>query len=223
MIHYTNRRPFVAAKPDLLLFLDEPTSGLDSQAAASIVRFLRKLCNDGQAIICTIHQPSSQLLEQFDGILALGPGGNTLYNGPVGKNGSVVVQYFAERGFSCPPAKNVAEFVLETAMQPSMLNGKLIHWGEEWKNSEEARRIRREIEAFGVSQPQQSTQKPTSEYAMPAVYQSWLLTRRLFIQYWRDPSYYYSRIFVNVILGIFNGFVSWNVDIPNLLHPSLTV
>ncbi|KAJ5764734.1 ABC-2 type transporter-domain-containing protein [Penicillium odoratum] len=201
----------LAAKPDLLLFLDEPTSGLDSQAAGSIVRFLRKLCDDGQAIICTIHQPSSQLLEQFDGILALGPGGNTLYNGPVGQNGSVVVQYFAERGFPCPPAKNVAEFVLETAMQPSLLNGKLIHWGDEWRKSDEASRIRKEIETFSVSQPPVVTQQSNFDYAMPTAYQSWLLTRRLFIQYWRDPSYYYSRLFVNVILGIFNGFTFWQL------------
>jgi len=56
----------LAAKPQLLLFLDEPTSGLDSQSAWSIVRFLKKLSRAGQAIVCTIHQPSSQLIQQFD-------------------------------------------------------------------------------------------------------------------------------------------------------------
>jgi ATP-binding cassette subfamily G (WHITE) protein 2 (SNQ2) len=35
------------------LFLDEPTSGLDSQSAWAILRFLRKLANNGQAILCT--------------------------------------------------------------------------------------------------------------------------------------------------------------------------
>lgn len=42
----------LAAKPELLFFLDEPTSGLDSQAAWNIVRFLRKLADAGQAILC---------------------------------------------------------------------------------------------------------------------------------------------------------------------------
>ena len=56
----------LAARPSLLLFLDEPTSGLDSQSAFSIVRFLKKLCRAGQAIVCTIHQPSSMLIQQFD-------------------------------------------------------------------------------------------------------------------------------------------------------------
>lgn len=103
----------LAAKPSLLLFLDEPTSGLDSQSAYSIVRFLKKLASAGQAIVCTIHQPSSVLIQQFDMILALNPGGNTFYFGPVGDNGKDVVKYFGDRGFDCPPAKNVAEFILE--------------------------------------------------------------------------------------------------------------
>lgn len=47
----------LASKPELLMFLDEPTSGLDSGAAFNIVRFLRKLADAGQAILCTIHQP----------------------------------------------------------------------------------------------------------------------------------------------------------------------
>lgn len=55
----------LASKPELLLFLDEPTSGLDSQSAWNLVRFLRKLADAGQAILCTIHQPSSLLFESF--------------------------------------------------------------------------------------------------------------------------------------------------------------
>lgn len=108
----------LAAKPSLLLFLDEPTSGLDSQSAYSIVRFLKKLAAAGQAIVCTIHQPSSILIQQFDMILALNPGGNTFYFGPVGENGSDVINYFGERGVHCPEDKNVAEFILETAAKP---------------------------------------------------------------------------------------------------------
>lgn len=53
----------LASKPQLLLFLDEPTSGLDSQSAWSIVSFLKKLARAGQAIVCTIHQPSSQIIQ----------------------------------------------------------------------------------------------------------------------------------------------------------------
>jgi ATP-binding cassette, subfamily G (WHITE), member 2, PDR len=61
----------LAAKPKLLLFLDEPTSGLDSQSSWSIISLLKKLSTAGQAILCTIHQPSAILFQEFDRLLFL--------------------------------------------------------------------------------------------------------------------------------------------------------
>ncbi|KAJ5376401.1 ABC multidrug transporter atrF [Penicillium cosmopolitanum] len=199
----------LAAKPSLLLFLDEPTSGLDSQAAYSIVRFLKKLSQAGQAIVCTIHQPSSMLIQQFDMILALNPGGNTFYFGPVGKDGSAVIKYFADRGFKCPPSKNVAEFVLETAAKATQRDGKQVDWNEEWRTSNENREMLAEIERIKTERsklPVEESGGSQHEFAAPTPVQIELLTKRMFIQYWRDPSYYYGKLFVSVIIGIFNGF-----------------
>ncbi|KAJ5825796.1 hypothetical protein N7474_002934 [Penicillium riverlandense] len=202
----------LAAKPSLLLFLDEPTSGLDSQAAFSIVRFLKKLSQAGQAIVCTIHQPSGELISQFDMILALNPGGNTFYFGPVGKDGSAVRKYFADRDFVCPPSKNVAEFILETAAKATHRNGKQIDWNEEWRQSDENKLMLDEIERIKTERskvPQAESGETPYEFAAPTSVQIIELTRRLFLQYWRDPSYYYGKLFVSVIIGIFNGFTFW--------------
>ncbi|CAI7567518.1 unnamed protein product [Penicillium pancosmium] len=199
----------LAAKPSLLLFLDEPTSGLDSQAAYSIVRFLKKLSQAGQAIVCTIHQPSSMLIQQFDMILALNSGGNTFYFGPVGKDGSAVIKYFAERGFKCPPSKNVAEFILETAAKATQRDGKQVDWNEEWRTSNENREMLAEIERIKTERsklPVEESGGSQHEFAAPTPVQIELLTKRMFLQYWRDPSYYYGKLFVSVIIGIFNGF-----------------
>ncbi|KAJ8579735.1 hypothetical protein M405DRAFT_855117 [Rhizopogon salebrosus TDB-379] len=69
----------LAAKPKLLLFLDEPTSGLDSQSVWVIMRFLREL-----SILCTIHQPSAELLQD----------GQTVYFGDVARGSSTMPEYF---------------------------------------------------------------------------------------------------------------------------------
>ncbi|GKT83718.1 ABC drug exporter [Colletotrichum tofieldiae] len=200
----------LAAKPNLLLFLDEPTSGLDSQSAFSIVRFLRKLSDAGQAIICTIHQPSSDLIEQFDMILALNRGGRTFYFGPVGANGSVVVDYFAQRGFPCPPRRNVAEFILETASTPSVKDGKRIDWNDEWLNSDEHKAIVAEIDHITAERrPPTTASAAQTEFAASTAYQCLLLTKRMFVQHWREPQYLYSRVFVHTVMGIFNGFTFW--------------
>ena len=48
-----------------LLFADEPTSGLDSFMAESLVSALQQLADQGRTIICTIHQPSSEVYAMF--------------------------------------------------------------------------------------------------------------------------------------------------------------
>ncbi|KAG8629663.1 hypothetical protein KVT40_003528 [Elsinoe batatas] len=201
----------LAAKPQLLLFLDEPTSGLDSQSAWSIVQFLKRLARAGQAIVCTIHQPSSQLIQQFDMILALNPGGHTFYFGPVGESGGEVIKYFADRGIQCPPNKNVAEFILETAAKkPKGKDGRRINWNEEWKNSDQAAAVLDEINGLkrtrSEAAPSTSKSAPETEFAASIPLQTAELTKRVFRQYWRDPSYLYGKLFVSVIVGIFNGF-----------------
>nr|POE53616.1 brefeldin a resistance protein [Quercus suber] len=206
----------LAAKPSLLLFLDEPTSGLDSQSAYNIIRFLKKLAQAGQAIVCTIHQPSSVLIQQFDMILALNPGGNTFYFGPVGENGSAVIDYFAERGIQCPPTKNVAEFILETAAKPmKRKDGTRINWNEEWRSSPEAADVIEQIEGLKLTRsktiPEAVRKEQEKEFAAPVWAQTTELTKRTFKQYWRDPSYIYGKLFVSVIVGIFNGFTFWQL------------
>lgn len=100
----------LASKPDLLLFLDEPTSGLDSLAAYNIIRFLRKLANVGQAVLCTIHQPSAVLFEEFDELLLLQSGGRVVYHGELGADSRTLLDYFERKGAEpCPPDGNPAE------------------------------------------------------------------------------------------------------------------
>ena len=97
----------LAAKPKLLLFLDEPTSGLDSQTAWAIMKFLRDLADHGQAILCTIHQPSSELFQVFDRLLLLKKGGQTVYFGDLGEDCRTLIDYFQENGGrKCEPHEN---------------------------------------------------------------------------------------------------------------------
>ena len=203
----------LAAKPSLL-FLDEPTSGLDSQSAYSIIHFLKRLAAAGHGIICTIHQPSSILIQQFDMILALNPGGQTFYFGPVGDNGSAVAKYFGDREVQCPPKKNIAEFILETAIKGGKRSdGKRLNWADEWSRSEENKALLTEIaqintDRYPLPRPSADIQH---EFASPLSLQTTALTKRMFLQHWRDPGYLYGKLFVAVILGIFNGFTFYKL------------
>jgi hypothetical protein len=164
-------------------------------------------------------------------ILALNPGGKTFYFGPVGENGNDVIKYFADRGVQCPPNKNVAEFILETAARPAKRpDGTRINWNEEWKKSANNEALLKEIEHIKTERSKLPSSAPdaTYEFAAPIWTQTTLLTKRLFTQYWRDPSYLYGKLFVAVIVGIFNGFTFYQLgtsigDMQNRMFTSFLI
>ena len=64
--------------------------------------------------MCTIHQPSAILLAEFDRLLFLQRGGQTVYFGDLGKNFTTLINYFEKYGApKCPPEANPAEWMLE--------------------------------------------------------------------------------------------------------------
>jgi ABC-type multidrug transport system ATPase subunit len=57
---------FKIIKNPEVLFFDEPTTGLDSFLAQSLVKLMNSLALSGKIVVCTIHQPSSQVFELFE-------------------------------------------------------------------------------------------------------------------------------------------------------------
>lgn len=93
-----------------LLFLDEPTSGLDSYSAHQLVSLLTKVAkNNNAAMLCTIHQPSSEVFFLFDQVIFLKEG-RVFYQGPV----SGIVSYFSTFGkeYKCHENYNPSDFVM---------------------------------------------------------------------------------------------------------------
>ncbi|KKK21456.1 ABC transporter [Aspergillus ochraceoroseus] len=207
----------LASKPSLLLFLDEPTSGLDSLAAFNIVRFLRRLANAGQAILCTIHQPSAVLFEEFDDLLLLQSGGRTVYHGKLGHDSSQLIGYFERNGAKqCPPDANPAEYMLEVigAGNPDY-SGQ--DWADVWEDSPERKQLSDEIKDIiethrTVNKETQTSAEDDREYAMPIWVQTWAVTQRSFIAYWRTPEYNIGKFMLHIFTGLFNTFTFWHLE-----------
>lgn len=203
----------LAAKPALLLFLDEPTSGLDSQTAWSICNLLRKLANNGQAILCTIHQPSAVLFQSFDRLLFLASGGRTVYFGDIGENSKVLTSYFERNGSRiCGEEENPAEWMLDViGAAPGSQN--TIEWPQEWRDSPEKQNIRTilaEMKATLSKEPVDKDPTALREFAEPFSTQILAVTRRVFQQYWRTPSYLYSKTVLCAGSALFIGFSFWD-------------
>ncbi|SCV01822.1 LAME_0G18734g1_1 [Lachancea meyersii CBS 8951] len=204
----------LAAKPKLLLFLDEPTSGLDSQTAWSICQLMRKLANHGQAILCTIHQPSALLMQEFDRLLFLQRGGKTVYFGDLGPGCQTMIDYFESHGaHKCPDGANPAEWMLEViGAAPGTHASQNYH--DVWRNSDEYRAVQEELEWMERELPKKpiDTSNEQSEFSTSLFYQYCLVTKRLLEQYWRTPSYLWSKIGLTIISQIFIGFTFFKAD-----------
>uniref|UniRef100_A0A0W0FAX3 Putative multidrug resistance protein cdr1 n=1 Tax=Moniliophthora roreri TaxID=221103 RepID=A0A0W0FAX3_MONRR len=210
----------LAAKPELLLFLDEPTSGLDSQTAWSICTLLRKLANNGQAILCTIHQPSALLFQEFDRLLFLARGGRTVYFGEIGENSRTLIDYFERQGADpCPPEANPAEWMLSViGAAPGAVAKR--DYAEAWRQSPEYREVKKELERKRGLATSRSQSEPVKhnrrngygEFAAPFMAQFWICWTRVLQQYWRTPSYIYAKLTLSALTALFIGFSFWRAE-----------
>lgn len=203
----------LAAKPQLLLFLDEPTSGLDSQTSWAICDLMEKLTKNGQAILCTIHQPSAMLFQRFDRLLFLASHGKPVYFGEIGRNSHILTSYFERNGaHACPQEANPAEWMLEViGAAPGSSTD--IDWPQVWRDSpelqgvkEELARLKAERSLVAPSTVTLNSKASYREFAAVFPIQFWEVTKRVFQQYWRTPIYIYSKTALCLFSGLFIGF-----------------
>lgn len=204
----------LVAKPSLLLFLDEPTSGLDSQSSWAIVQVLRDLAKAGQSILCTIHQPSATLFEQFDRLLLLKKGGQTVYFGEIGDDSKTVIQYFERNGGrKCEKTENPAEYILDVIGAGATASASQ-DWFEVWKNSKECLDTTLEIEqlteqGLKINKEDEFNEELETKYATSYAYQLRLVLYRTFLQMYRSLPYIMPKFILTLTGGLLVGFSFW--------------
>ncbi|GMM37894.1 hypothetical protein DASC09_052190 [Saccharomycopsis crataegensis] len=208
----------LVAKPSLLLFLDEPTSGLDSQSAWSIIQFLRALADSGQAILCTIHQPSATLFEVFDKLLLLKKGGKTVYFGDIGPHSETMLNYFERQsGVKCATQENPAEYILNCIGAGATASA-ADDWHELWINSPEYQQVTEEIAVLHRELPlrpvAENADTLKSTFATSWDKQMWYVLKRTFLQFWRSPIYIRAKFLECVSCSLFLGisFIGLNTS-----------
>ncbi|KAF9118322.1 hypothetical protein BGW39_001290, partial [Mortierella sp. 14UC] len=95
-----------------ILFLDEPTSGLDSYNAYNVVECLVTLArNYNRTVVCTIHQPRSNIFALFDQLILMAKG-NLVYSGETRNLNA----HLKSLGHPCPEGFNMADYMLDLTM-----------------------------------------------------------------------------------------------------------
>ena len=132
-----------------LLFLDEPTTGLDSAGAYAVMSSVKKLAEQ-MAVVCTIHQPSNEIVKMFDWLLLLQPGGQVVFFGPVHD----LVPFFVDNKIAPRPEDpdspdlNVADFALDAIRTANANKGKAgaVDMVKAFKDSERYKEIQAELD-----------------------------------------------------------------------------
>jgi len=175
-------------KDPLVIFLDEPTSGLDAAAASGVMSFLTQMArNTDTIVVCTIHQPSFRVFQDFDQLLLLS-GGEMAYCGPA-QEASL---YFASIKHPFPENENPADYLLDIA-NPEFTEASAV---------EEVLRAWQTL-GSGVPQPKLSGATELDPPPRPPQHSCFthirVLLKRHAILILRDPTMYTGRMVMNMI------------------------
>ncbi|OVA12179.1 ABC transporter-like [Macleaya cordata] len=199
----------LVANPSIV-FMDEPTSGLDARAAAIVMRTVRNIVNTGRTIVCTIHQPSTEIFESFDELLFMKRGGQLIYAGPLGANSWKLVEYF-EVGFGVAkirPGYNPAAWMLEvtSSAEESRLG---VDFAEVYRKSRLFQQNRELVERLSKPSSDSKDLSFPTKYSKSFLHQFIACLWKQNMSYWRNPHYTAVRFFYTVIISLMFGTICW--------------
>jgi ABC-type multidrug transport system ATPase subunit/ABC-type multidrug transport system permease subunit len=173
-----------------ILFCDEPTSSLDAKSAFNVMRVVKNIAATGRTVLCTIHQPSADIVYLFDSMLVLQSGGEAVYFGEIGEEAKLLTQYFESipNNGTKPIGMNPATWMLERISKAKATN---IQFLSHYQQSPLSLEQRAKTERFKQFQQQDLIQEKSNsqsvEYGTSITQQLKSVWIRTFKQYWRDP------------------------------------
>jgi ABC-type multidrug transport system ATPase subunit/ABC-type multidrug transport system permease subunit len=216
-----------------LFLCDEISTGLDSAATFDIIKALRTWCKTlGGSVIVALLQPTPEVVEQFDDILMINEG-HMLYHGPR----TEILEYFEERGFSCPPRVDPADFLIEvtSGRGSQYTNGRvpkkdlavssedfnnLFCQSSIYKKTHEA--ISTGFNEHQFDNPEDfkkaksvanlARSKQNSEFGLAFVPSTLLLLNRQKLIWLRDPPLLWGKVFEAIVVGLVLGMIYYNVS-----------
>eukprot|EP01060_Flectonema_neradi_P039918 TRINITY_DN8957_c0_g1_i2.p1 TRINITY_DN8957_c0_g1~~TRINITY_DN8957_c0_g1_i2.p1 ORF type:complete len:453 (+),score=87.92 TRINITY_DN8957_c0_g1_i2:2244-3602(+) len=207
--------------PDILL-LDEPTTGLDSFTAESVIDTLSDLAACGRTVICTIHQPSSQVFSKFSQLVLMTQG-SVIYSGRPDSS----VEYFSSIGYECPHYTNPPDFYMKlmktgsTGNEMSLRDMSLCHemcdkLVKEWSEVSDSKKLSYSPATVEMETLTPKGKNTKSDEREGGLYQTSFLTQfvalsqRSLKNVVRNPMLSKARTVQSVILGLLIGAIFYN-------------
>ncbi|PSS30140.1 ABC transporter G family member 11 like [Actinidia chinensis var. chinensis] len=198
-----------------LLFLDEPTSGLDSAASYHVMSRIIRLSQQERTVIASIHQPSSEVFELFHNLCLLSCG-RTIYFGST----STANEFFTLNGFSCPPMRNPSDHYLRTinkdfdvdieqGLGVKMSTVEVINTlVKSYKSSEIYQQVQQQVYEICPKNGEILEEKCSQA---GFITQCLVLTKRSFVNMYRDLGYYWLRLAIYIALCLCVGTIFYDI------------
>jgi ABC-type multidrug transport system permease subunit len=155
------------------------------------------------------------MIEMFDHLILLIPGGRLAYDGPLGENSSKALEYFTSSNSTRPfeDHENPAEYLVEVvrdAPSSEKRTGEAT-FADVWKSSKERTARDTQRKSILANKPDvPSTLHAERTNAVPLHVQFTVTMRRTWLYYWRDPEYFTSKLWMNVGNALLNGLTYLN-------------
>ncbi len=203
-----------------ILMLDEPTSGLDAAAAQNVANLLRRLSDSGMAVLATLHQPRSTIMERFDGLMVLAKG-RCIFNGTLPEYTPYLVN---DLKCKLPEHESPYELLLD-ALNPAIAEAcnvkiglledkEVSDVGEELANQfdkHSASMVDKEVESDKGATVLAAEPKSIGTVIYDWCYTTWVILHRTFLIKMRDPICLATQISSAIIMGIIFGALYYDV------------
>ncbi|KAJ4977274.1 hypothetical protein NE237_002380 [Protea cynaroides] len=199
----------LVANPSII-FMDEPTSGLDARAAAIVMRAVKNVVGMGRTVVCTIHQPSTDIFESFDELILMKRGGRLIYAGPLGQHSSRVIKYFEELP-GVPKIKdnyNPATWMLEVTSTSAEADLG-VDFAEIYRESSINKENVELVKQLSTPPPGSKDLHFSTRFPQNGWGQFKACLWKQYLSYWRSPSYNLRRFAYTFIASVVLGILFW--------------
>nr|QNH67980.1 ATP-binding cassette transporter subfamily G-like protein 14 [Brachionus plicatilis] len=202
----------ILTKPEIL-FCDEPTTGLDTYTASIIIDILESQAKAGKIILCSIHQPSSQMFQKFTTLCLISEGKLT-YFGPR----TDALKFFERVGFYCPFDYNPPDMFI-SALHVSVVNreqdlARVQYIMDNFSKSKLNYQMLHYLNALHSIQ-YEDYDEPSSIEGQNASYSEqfkWLLWRNFLVDF-RNFYAFFFIWFTLIFCGVFIGFAFFQISL----------
>ncbi|KAG2794199.1 ABC transporter G family member 39 [Phytophthora cactorum] len=201
--------------------MDEISTGLDSAATYDIINTQRSVAHTlRKTVVVALLQPSPEVFALFDDVMILNEG-QVMYHGPCRS----VDKYFEGLGFSCPPERDIADYLLDLGT-PEQYRYQVQNYhtkqprsagefAESFRRSDVHREMLNELEApheEDLLRNVAEVMEPTPAFHQTFVESTLTLLQRQSMVTYRNKPFIFGRLLMIIIMGLLYSTVFYDFD-----------